>query len=66
MNQGYTYLIVNVFKVNLGLDDVHERIDQSCALPQLPPCLTSLGTHISLDKWKKEKMRNKNVKQSKD
>lgn len=42
INQSYAYLIVHVFTVNLGLDDVHERIDQSCALPQLPPRLASL------------------------
>lgn len=61
INQGYTYLIVNIFTVNLGLDDIHERIDQSCALPQLPPCLTTLRTHISLDGLKDEKRKNEKV-----
>lgn len=41
-NQDSTYLIVHIFTVNLGLDNVHERVDQSRALPELPPRLTSL------------------------
>lgn len=36
------YLIVDIFTVNLGLDDVHERVDQPRALSQLPPGLAAL------------------------
>lgn len=61
INQKSTYLIVHIFTVNLGLDNVHERVDQSRALPELPPRLTSLWTHISLieKKVKEEKQERR-------
>lgn len=59
------YLVVNIFEVNLGLDDVHEWVHQSCALPQLPPRLTSLRTHIPLDERKDERRRNTNGEKNK-
>lgn len=41
-----TDLVIHIFTVNLGLDDVHERINQARAFSQLPPGLAPLRAHI--------------------
>lgn len=53
-----THLVVNIFAVDLGLDDVHQGIHQSHALPQLPPGLAALRAHIPFGETKEFQAHN--------
>lgn len=56
------YLVVHVFAVDLGLDDVHERVDQARALAQLPPGLAALRTHVPSEEERGEEKNTAGIR----